>query len=94
MAPNQRIIPSGSRPQKSFFSTAYNEATNPENKTIVRSIIVFGRYCVPFLQPRRVPPSSAVCNTTMPLIPPVTRLGSPLEQWKHIGVGQRKTHDA
>jgi hypothetical protein len=42
MAPNQRIIPSGSRPQKSFFSTAYNEATNPENKTIVRSIIVFG----------------------------------------------------
>lgn len=42
MAPNQRIVPSGSRPQKGFVSTVYDEATNPENKTIVRSILVFG----------------------------------------------------
>ncbi|CAG8218264.1 unnamed protein product [Penicillium olsonii] len=42
MAPNQRIVPSGSRPQKGWVSTAYDEATNPENKTIVRSIMVFG----------------------------------------------------
>lgn len=42
MAPNQRIVPSGSRPQKGFASTLYDEATNPENKTIVRSIVIFG----------------------------------------------------
>lgn len=42
MAPNQRIVPSGSRPQKGFVSTLYDEATNPENKTIVRSIVIFG----------------------------------------------------
>ena len=42
MAPNQRIVASGSRPQKSFFSTVYDEATNSENKTIVRSIVIFG----------------------------------------------------
>lgn len=27
---------------KSFLSTVYDEATNPENTTIVRSILVFG----------------------------------------------------
>jgi hypothetical protein len=27
MAPNQRIVPSGSRPQKGFVSTLYDEAT-------------------------------------------------------------------
>ncbi|KAJ5757158.1 uncharacterized protein N7511_007340 [Penicillium nucicola] len=43
MAPNQRIVPSGSgRAQKGFVSTIYDEATNPENKTIVRSILIFG----------------------------------------------------
>jgi hypothetical protein len=43
MAPNQRIVPSGSgRAQKGFVSTIYDEATNPENKTIVRSLLIFG----------------------------------------------------
>ncbi|KAJ5225052.1 hypothetical protein N7468_006277 [Penicillium chermesinum] len=28
--------------QKGLFSTIYDEATNPENNTIVRSLIVFG----------------------------------------------------
>jgi hypothetical protein len=43
MAPNQRIVPSGSgRAQKGFVSTVYDEATNPENKTIVRSLLIFG----------------------------------------------------
>lgn len=42
MAPHQRIVPSGSRPQKGFVRTVYDEATNPENKTIVRSIVIFG----------------------------------------------------
>ena len=81
MAPHQRIVPSGSRPQKGFVRTVYDEATNPENKTIVRSIVIFGvrvalstistsnmiletdntylgRYRVPSLKLRRVPPSS------------------------------------
>ncbi|PYH90382.1 hypothetical protein BO71DRAFT_334610 [Aspergillus ellipticus CBS 707.79] len=40
MAPNQRIV--SGRPQKGFFSAAYEEVTNPENTTIVRSILVFG----------------------------------------------------
>ncbi|KAJ5312987.1 hypothetical protein PENANT_c018G10325 [Penicillium antarcticum] len=43
MAPNQRIVHSGSgRAQKGFVSTVYDEATNPENKTIVRSLLIFG----------------------------------------------------
>lgn len=42
MAPNQRHVSAGSRPQKGFVSTIYDEATNPENKTIVRSLMIFG----------------------------------------------------
>ncbi|EKV11557.1 TOM core complex subunit Tom6, putative [Penicillium digitatum PHI26] len=42
MAPNKRIVSSGSRQQKGFVSTLYDEATNPENRTIVRSIVIFG----------------------------------------------------
>ena len=40
MAPNQRIV--SGRPQKGFFRNAYDEVTNPEHATIVRSILVFG----------------------------------------------------
>ncbi|PLN80559.1 hypothetical protein BDW42DRAFT_111629 [Aspergillus taichungensis] len=40
MAPNQRIV--SGRPQKGFFRNVYDEATNPEHATIVRSILVFG----------------------------------------------------
>lgn len=42
MAPNQRNVSSGSRAQKTYLSTVYDEAINPENKTIVRSLLVFG----------------------------------------------------
>lgn len=41
MAP-KRVVASSSRPQKSFLSTVYDEATNPENASIVRSLLVFG----------------------------------------------------
>ena len=41
MAP-KRVVANSSRPQKSFLSTVYDEATNPENATIVRSLLVFG----------------------------------------------------
>ncbi|OJJ48120.1 hypothetical protein ASPZODRAFT_62124 [Penicilliopsis zonata CBS 506.65] len=42
MAPKQRAVGSTRGPQKSFLSIAYEEATSPENTTIVRSILVFG----------------------------------------------------
>ncbi|KAJ5121084.1 uncharacterized protein N7515_009045 [Penicillium bovifimosum] len=63
MAPNQRIVPSGSRPQKGFVSTIYDEATNPENKTIVRSLLVFGSS------------SSLLCKIFTPSTNSVIRLG-------------------
>lgn len=40
MVPRQRVV--SGRQQKSFFSTAYDEVTHPENATIVRSVLVFG----------------------------------------------------
>ncbi|PWY78117.1 hypothetical protein BO94DRAFT_537902 [Aspergillus sclerotioniger CBS 115572] len=40
MVPRQRVV--SGRPQKSFFTTAYEEVTHPENATIVRSILIFG----------------------------------------------------
>ncbi|KAF3384594.1 hypothetical protein F1880_001890 [Penicillium rolfsii] len=42
MAPKRVTVANSSRPQKSFLSTVYDEATNPENATIVRSLLVFG----------------------------------------------------
>lgn len=42
MAPKRVVVSNPARPQKSFLSTIYDEATNPENTTIVRSILVFG----------------------------------------------------
>ncbi|KAJ5806827.1 hypothetical protein N7474_010419, partial [Penicillium riverlandense] len=44
MPPKQRVVVSSSsaRPQKSFLNTVYDEATSPENTTIVRSLLVFG----------------------------------------------------
>lgn len=42
MAPKRVTVANSSRPQKSFLSTIYDEATNPENATIVRSLLVFG----------------------------------------------------
>ncbi|KAJ5251071.1 hypothetical protein N7489_001481 [Penicillium chrysogenum] len=96
MAPNQRIVPSGSRPQKGFVSTLYDEATNPENKTIVRSLVVFGvrRYRVPPLQLRRVPPSSYVKSSRLLYLRRYNSETPLLNLWKHIGVGQRKAYDA
>ncbi|TQB72545.1 hypothetical protein MPDQ_006768 [Monascus purpureus] len=41
MAPRQRIVVSRG-PQKSFFQTAWDEIRASENRTIVRSIAVFG----------------------------------------------------
>ncbi|KAJ5698156.1 hypothetical protein N7462_000161 [Penicillium macrosclerotiorum] len=40
MAPKRVAVSSG--PQKGFLTTIYDEATNPENTTIVRSLLVFG----------------------------------------------------
>ncbi|KAI9925724.1 hypothetical protein AWENTII_012167 [Aspergillus wentii] len=40
MPPKQHVVVSG-RPQKSFWSVAYDEYKNPENATIVRSMVVF-----------------------------------------------------
>lgn len=42
--PPKRVVVSNSaaRPQKGFLGTIYDEATSPENTTIVRSILVFG----------------------------------------------------
>jgi hypothetical protein len=55
MAPNQRIVPSGSgRAQKGFVSTVYDEATNPENKTIVRSLLIFGVRLIPSALHQRI----------------------------------------
>ncbi|KAJ5175613.1 uncharacterized protein N7482_001490 [Penicillium canariense] len=42
MAPNRAVVSNSSRPQKGFLSTVYDEATNPENTTLVRSLLVFG----------------------------------------------------
>ncbi|KAJ5580204.1 uncharacterized protein N7459_006189 [Penicillium hispanicum] len=42
MPPKRVVVSNSARPQKSFLSTVYDEATNPENTTIVRSILVFG----------------------------------------------------
>ncbi|KAJ5109702.1 hypothetical protein N7532_002347 [Penicillium argentinense] len=42
MAPNRVVVSNNSRPSKGFFSTVYDEATSPENTTIVRSLLVFG----------------------------------------------------
>ncbi|KAJ5096336.1 TOM core complex subunit Tom6 [Penicillium alfredii] len=41
--PPKRVVVSNpsARPQKSFLGTVYDEATSPENTTIVRSILVF-----------------------------------------------------
>jgi len=41
MAPNRVVVSNNGRPQKSFMSTIYDEATSPENTTIVRSLLVF-----------------------------------------------------
>ena len=41
MAPKQRVVvPRG--PQKSFYETAWDEVKSSENRSIVRSIAVFG----------------------------------------------------
>lgn len=49
MAPNRVVVSNNGRPQKGFMSTIYDEATSPENTTIVRSLLVFGvRLCNPF----------------------------------------------
>ncbi|CEJ55112.1 hypothetical protein PMG11_01387 [Penicillium brasilianum] len=42
MAPKRVAVSNSARPQKGFLSTVYDEATNPENATIVRSLLVFG----------------------------------------------------
>ncbi|KAJ6104123.1 hypothetical protein N7523_010443 [Penicillium sp. IBT 18751x] len=42
MAPNRVVVSSNGRPQKGFMSTIYDEATSPENTTIVRSLLIFG----------------------------------------------------
>lgn len=42
MAPNRVALSKNAGSNKSFFSTVYDEATNPENTTIVRSLMVFG----------------------------------------------------
>jgi hypothetical protein len=42
MAPNRVVVSNNARPQKGFMSTIYDEATSPENTTIVRSLLVFG----------------------------------------------------
>jgi hypothetical protein len=47
MAPNRVVVSNNARPQKGFMSTIYDEATSPENTTIVRSLLVFGvRLCL------------------------------------------------
>jgi hypothetical protein len=42
MAPNRIVVSNNGRPQKGFMSTVYDEATSPENTTIVRSLLIFG----------------------------------------------------
>ena len=41
MAPNRVALSKNAGSNKSMFSTVYDEATNPENTTIVRSLMVF-----------------------------------------------------
>jgi hypothetical protein len=41
MAPNRVALSKNAGSNKSLFSTVYDEATNPENTTIVRSLMVF-----------------------------------------------------
>ncbi|PWY77092.1 hypothetical protein BO70DRAFT_397979 [Aspergillus heteromorphus CBS 117.55] len=40
MVPRQRVV--SGRPEKGFLSATYEEVTNPENATLVRSVLVFG----------------------------------------------------
>lgn len=48
--PPKQVAARGGRPEKSFFSTAYDELTSSENVTIVRSILVFGVCILAFFQ--------------------------------------------
>ncbi|KAJ5979858.1 hypothetical protein N7481_007156 [Penicillium waksmanii] len=41
MAPNRVALSKNAGSNKSMFNTVYDEATNPENTTIVRSLMVF-----------------------------------------------------
>ena len=42
MAPNRVALSKNAAPNKSLYATVKDEATNPENTTIVRSLLVFG----------------------------------------------------
>jgi len=42
MAPNRVALSKNAAPNKSLYATIKDEATNPENTTIVRSLLVFG----------------------------------------------------
>lgn len=46
MPPKQRVVVQSSSPsqqsQGGYFKTAYNGLTDPENATVVRSVVVFG----------------------------------------------------